>query len=191
MIKLESNNEKDIVEMKNNHIYFYANVNRESIYKLVKNIDDITLKLNSLVNDYELEKPKIYIHINSFGGSLFAVLACIDKIKKSKIPIITIIEGSCASAATFISLMGHQRRMTKSSFMLIHQLSSSFWGKMSEIEDEFSNLQSLTKIIKDLYINYANLPKSGKYSLNSILKHDLWLSSDICKKLGLIDTIIE
>lgn len=190
-MKLESSTEKDIVEMKNNHIYFYSNVNRESIYKLVKNIDEITLKLNSLVNDYELENPKIYIHINSFGGSLFAVLACIDKIKKSKIPIITIIEGSCASAATFISLMGHERRMTKSSFMLIHQLSSSFWGKMSEIEDEFYNLQSLTKIIKDLYINNANLPKSGKHSLNNILKHDLWLSSDICKKLGLIDTIIE
>lgn len=181
--------DKDIVEKNKNHIYFYSSINRESIHKLNMFINELNFELTKIENGYGSKDMKIYLHINSGGGKVFAALACVDYIRNSKYPIITIIEGCCASAATFLSLMGSEKRITKSSFMLIHQLSSGFWGKMSEIEDEYKNLQSITSIIKKLYNENSNLPKSGNYSLTNILKHDLWLTSDKCLELGLVDYI--
>ena len=86
--------------------------------------------------------------------------------------------------------MGAEKQINKNSFMLIHQLSSGFWGKMSEIEDEYKNLQTITNIIKNIYNENCNLPKTGNYSLTNILKHDLWLPSKKCLDLGLVDIII-
>ena len=69
-------------------------------------------------------------------------------------------------------MAGKKRFITPHSYMLIHQLSSSLWGKFNEIEDEFENLQNLMKLIKNIYQEKCQLPKSGKNSLNNILKHD-------------------
>ena len=70
--------------------------------------------------------------------------------------------------------------------MLIHQLSSSFWGKMDEIEDEYKNLEDMMKKIKEIYIDHTNIPKK---ELSDLLKHDLWLNSDKCIKYGLVDEV--
>ena len=70
--------------------------------------------------------------------------------------------------------------------MLIHQLSSGCWGKMSEIEDEYKNLTELMEKIKELYKEHANIPKK---ELTELLKHDLWLNSEKCIKYGLVDEI--
>jgi ATP-dependent protease ClpP protease subunit len=101
-------------------------------------------------------------------------------------PIHTIIEGATASAGTLISVVGEKRYMTKNAFMLIHQLSSVCWGKMSEIEDEFENLQELTEKIKDIYSENTKIPKK---ELNKLLQHDLWLNSSKSLKYGLVDEL--
>ena len=57
---------------------------------------------------------------------------------------------------------------------------------MSEIEDEFKNLQDLMEKIKEIYKEYTNIPKK---ELNELLKHDLWLDSNKCLKYGLVEEI--
>lgn len=180
----------DIVEKQQNHIYFYASVTSESIHKLNKFIREANNELSKIESEYGGSEHKIFLHINSFGGQIFAVLGCLSYIQNSKYPITTIIEGACASAATLISLMGTERQITSSSFMLIHQLSSGFWGKMSEIDDEYENLQQITDIIKKHYQTRCSLSKRGKYSLENLLKHDLWLPAEKCLQLGLVTQII-
>lgn len=180
----------DIVERQHNHIYFYASVTSESIHKLNKFIREANNELTKVESEYGGSDHKILLHINSFGGQIFAGLASLDYIQNSKYPITTIIEGACASAATLISLMGVERQITNSSFMLIHQLSSGFWGKMSEIDDEYQNLQLITTIVKKQYSTHCKLPKKGKYSLDNLLKHDLWLPAEKCLQLGLVNKIL-
>jgi ATP-dependent protease ClpP protease subunit len=70
--------------------------------------------------------------------------------------------------------------------MLIHQLSSECWGKMSEIEDEFSNLNSIMVRLKTIYKDHTGIPKK---ELKRLLKHDLWLNSDQCLEYGLVDEL--
>lgn len=170
-----------------NHIYFYANVSKDTIYKL----NDLIMKITNRYKDTKLKHrglvitPKpIYLHINSYGGSVFAAFTAIDVIKNSEIPIHTIIEGASASAATIISVVGAKRYMCKNASMLIHQLSSWSQGKMNEMEDEFNNLEDMMEHIKDIYVEHTKLKKGP---LAKILKHDRWWNYDTCLKNGMFD----
>ena len=129
----------------------------------------------------------INLFISSEGGELYSSLAASDRIKSSKIPIHTIVEGIAASGATIISISGAKRFIRKHSLMLIHQLSSEFWGNYAQIEDEKKNLDLLMKIIKEVYLKNTKIPES---QLESLLKHDLCLDANECLKYGLVDKII-
>jgi ATP-dependent Clp protease protease subunit len=174
------------IERDNNHIYFHSEVDRESIFELIMLIKEA--EEESVLTSFKLniDEVPIYLHINSFGGSIFASFGAIDVIKACRVPVYTIIEGSTASAGTLISIVGKKRFIRPTAYMLIHQLSSGCWGKMSEIEDEFKNLQELMEKIKELYKEHANIPKK---ELAELLKHDLWLNADKCLKYGLADEL--
>jgi ATP-dependent Clp endopeptidase proteolytic subunit ClpP len=174
------------IERDNNHIYFYSEVTRESIFELTMLIKEA--EEESILTSYKLniDDVPIYLHISSFGGSIYAAFNAIDIINACKVPVYTIIDGATASAGTLISIIGKKRYIRPNAHMLIHQLSSGCWGKMSEIEDEFKHLQELMDKIKQFYKDYTNIPKK---ELNELLKHDLWLSSDKCLKHGLVDEV--
>ena len=135
---------------------------------------------------YGIRAPPITIYINSDGGEVHAALALFDYIKNSPVTINTIISGNASSAATIISLSGHNRKITENSYMLIHNISSAFWGKMHEFEDEMKNLNELTKKLKEIYRKNSNLTKA---QLEKILKTDLLISANECLKYNLIDEI--
>ena len=129
----------------------------------------------------------IYIHINSGGGDVFAVLSCIHLIENNKININTIVEGQSCSAATILAMVGKTRQITQNSYMLIHNISSGFWGKMHEFEDEMKNLKLLTKDIRKMYNKYTNIKEK---QLDQLLKKDLLLHAKTCVSYGLVDEII-
>ena len=183
---LSKKNSDKKIERDNNHIYFHSEVDRESIFELIMLIKEA--EEESVLTSFKLniDEVPIYLHINSFGGSIFAAFGAIDVIKACRVPVHTIIEGSTASAGTLISIVGKKRYVRPTAYMLIHQLSSGCWGKMSEIEDEYKNLTELMEKIKELYKEHANIPKK---ELSELLKHDLWLNSEKCIKYGLVDEI--
>lgn len=185
-----TNNNDDNVKLEGNHIYFYSNVNTKSVLKLNMIIKKLNKTLLESSLKYNTTPPDIYLHINSYGGSIFSAFSTIDTIRNSKIKITTIVEGCAASAATLISIVGHKRQIMPHAYMLIHQLSSFIWGKMSEIEDEYKNLKKLMSMIKRIYNEYTNVKLTGKKSLESCLKHDIWWDAKECLKYGLVDNII-
>jgi len=174
------------IKRKNNHIYFYSEVTRETIFELIMHIKDAEEENLITALKLHLDTIPIFLHINSKGGSVFDAFNAIDVIQSCRMPIHTIVEGATASAGTLMSVVGEKRYMTKNAFMLIHQLSSVCWGKMSEIEDEFENLQELTEKIKEIYSENTKIPKK---ELSKLLQHDLWLNSSKSLKYGLVDEL--
>jgi ATP-dependent protease ClpP protease subunit len=177
------------VYQKGNHVYFYASVTKESIYRMNESL----IKLNREFKDLQQRNPTvtmqpdpIYLHINSYGGSVFAAYAAIDFIKQSAIPVHTIVEGATASAGTLMSVVGKKRYIRPHAVMLIHQLSSWLGGKMTEIEDSFQNLEQMMAVIKGVYTEHSKL--SGE-ELDNFLKHDLWWHADKCMEHGLVDEL--
>jgi len=174
------------IRVEKNHIYFYSEVDRDSIRELIEGLrmaEDYCVQMKRQMN---LKKVPIYLHINSYGGCIFSALNAIDYIEALSIPVYTIIEGSTASAGTLISVCGKKRFIRPNAHMLIHQLSSECWGKMSELEDEFSNLKAIMSKLKRIYKEHTTIPKN---ELKRILKHDLWLNSEQCLDYGLVDDL--
>jgi len=180
------NKENQQISRENNHVYFHAEVNRGSIFQVINHLRAAEEACILMNHRYSTTDIPIYLHINSFGGSVFDAMTAIDVIQNSKVPVHTIIEGATASAGTLMSVVGKKRFMRPNAYMLIHQLSSGCWGKMAEIEDEFKNLQSIMNRIKDIYKENASIPKK---ELADVLKHDLWWDKEKCIQYGLIDEI--
>ena len=93
----------NVVDASHNRIYFYSGVTRPKVLKLNKFIFNLNINMLSKTIPLEYEPPPIKLHINSYGGSVFAGLAALDYIKNSKVPVHTIIDGCAASAATLIN----------------------------------------------------------------------------------------
>jgi ATP-dependent protease ClpP protease subunit len=182
-----NNNKKDddqqLVEHIDGHIYFYSDVTSLSVIKLNKVIREIT---NNML-PYKEDGLVLKLHINSDGGVLLDGLAALDSIISNALPIHTYVEGGAASAATLISVAGKKRFMHRHSFMLIHQMSSRLWGKYEEIKDDKENCDRFMKMIKDIYKEYTKVPMK---KIDEILKHDLWFDADQCLEYGMIDEIV-
>ena len=170
-----------------NKIYYYAGISRESAVELNKKIGELESKSLTMSKTLDIDTPSIKILINSGGGSITAGISSMDTILRCKVPVETYVDGFCASAATFLSVVGDGRYMSRNSYMLIHQLSSNFWGKYSEFEDEKQNLDLMMKTIKNVYKKYTKLPMK---KLDEILKHDLMWDAETCLGYGLIDEIV-
>lgn len=171
-----------------NRIYFYEDINTETILELNKQIDEAAKQMKIVQITLDLpEPPPIKLHINSKGGEVASSLCAADKLCRCPVPIHTYCEGEIASGATLIAICGKKRYMTKHSFFLIHQLSSEVWGKYMELQDEMQNLQMMMNIIEEMYISKTKIPKN---ELKNLLKHDLYISPEVCLKWQIIDAVI-
>jgi ATP-dependent protease ClpP protease subunit len=178
-----------IIKLESNHIYYYCDVDAKSTLDLNKALQDKADELLciSLKNDFG--RPKIYLHISSYGGYIFAGISSMDTILRLKkyVDIITIVEGGVASAATFLSVVGTLRKMTPNSYMLIHQLSSGLYGKYRDLQDDMKNSDEIMKMIKRVYAQYTEVPET---EIDKILDHDLWWDAETCEKYKLVDEVI-
>lgn len=171
-----------------NKIYFYEEINPITALMLNKQINEKGNELMALSIKYSLEKPiPLYIHVNSPGGNLFDGLSIMDNVISSKVPIITRVEGVCASAATFLLIASKKREIRKHSHIMIHELSSGHHGKFSESETHLQNLQNFMTIMKKLYKEKTKLPTK---MINDLLKKDLFLDSKLALQYGFVDEIV-
>ena len=176
------------VSVEYNKIYFYSGVTRQDNLQLNKLIHTTSHKLKNIENLYKLqEAPKLNLHINSYGGSVFAGFSSVDYIRNAAVPVVSVIDGCAASAATIMSVVAQERYINEHAFMLIHQLSSGMWGNYESLKDDMENCDLLMETIRNIYTEHTKIPKK---TLNQILKRDLWFDADICLKYGLIDEII-
>ena len=171
-----------------NKILFYADIDEGTNLELNKVLYELDIKLQSVAcvfgEDYT---PTINLHINTYGGSIFAAFSTVDTISKLKTKVNTYIDGSVASAGTLISAVGDKRYMGRHAHLLIHQLSSGVYGKFSEMEDEIFNCTNLMRLLKDFYKKNTKLPMK---KLDELLKRDIWLNAEECLEYGIIDEIL-
>lgn len=179
---------KNGINIEKNHIYFYTEVNRESVRELNEALRETETYCLNLKREMSIKKVRIYLHINSDGGCIFSAFNAIDAMNSCTVPIYSIIEGSTASAGTLISVCAQKRYIRPNAHMLIHQLTSGFWGKMNEIDDSYINLKCIMSRIRNIYGDKTTMSKSD---LKKLLKRDLWLNSDECIESGLVDGLWE
>lgn len=178
-----------VIKSESNHIYYYSDVDHKSCLDLNKALQEKSDELLAYSLKNGFGRPKIFLHINSYGGYIFSGISSMDTILRLKdwVDIITIVEGGTASAGTFLSIVGTERWMTRNSFMLIHQLSSCSFGKYRELKDDMKNNDEIMAMIKKIYAKYCEVPTE---QIDKILDHDLWWDAETCLMYKLVDKII-
>lgn len=176
----------DTIDMENNHIYFYTDVDEDSCLTLNRKIRQLEKTLLKYAIEYDCEPPNIYLHIGSYGGCLFSAFSVVDTIKNCRVPVVSIVEGKAASAGTIISMVCHKRFIMENAFMLIHQLSSMSMGKYEALKDDFLNDTKLMELIYKLYHEHTSLTDK---QIKACLQRDIWWDSAECIKAGLVDDL--
>ena len=185
--KADAANSEKHISVQDNKIYFYSGVNRNACVELNKKIGELESKSLTLSKTLGILPPSIKVFINSGGGSIVSGIASMDTMLRCKVPVETYVDGFSASAATFLTVVGKKRYMSRNSYMLVHQLSSNFWGTYANFEDEKKNLDLMMTTIKNVYKEYTKLPMK---KLDEILKHDLMWDAQTCLDYGMIDEIV-
>jgi ATP-dependent Clp endopeptidase proteolytic subunit ClpP len=165
-----------------NHIYFNDDINNNTAFKLNNALRLMESKLKSL----NIDNIPIYLHLTTNGGLIHAAFSIIDCMNSISLPIYTVIEGYVASAGTLISVSGEKRYISKNAYVLIHELRSGFWGKMSEMEEEMTNIKKIQEHLINIYLNKTSLKKK---KLNRILKKDIEWNAEEAIEFGIVDEI--
>ena len=186
----EEHEESEVCDIQviNNDIYFHEDVTVKNVKELCRQVNILEKKMLMVQTDLKLKRaPKIYIYIHSYGGDVFAGLSCMDTLKNCKVPVVTIVDGFVASAATLIMLGGHKRWMRKNSSILIHQIRGESWGKFTDMKDEMQNCEKLMETISNVYLSNSEFPEK---KLNNIIKKEQNLDSNKCLAYKLVDKLI-
>jgi len=134
----------------------------------------------------------IPVIIDSYGGQAYSLLSMIGTIKSSKIPVATIVKGKAMSCGAILSSFGEEglRFMDRDAILMIHDVSSSAFGKVEELKADARESERLNK---KLYTMMArNCGKPDDYFLNLIHDKghaDWFLEADEAKEHNIVQQL--
>jgi len=168
-------------------IYYYDDVNRESVLEFTEQLKKLETDLLKKAVDLPGYTPNIRVHIQSEGGDIFSGMSAMDAMKQSRVHVTTIVDGTCCSAGTFMLMGGRDRRMGRNAHVLIHQLSSGgFFGKFEELKDEMQACKKFMKMLKRVYREETTIPKE---KLKMFMTRDVYLDAHECITYGIVHGI--
>lgn len=172
------------ITVQNNNVYFNDDITSESASMLNKELRHVEEKMVRVGEMYKITPPPIYLYLTTNGGDIYSAFSVIDCITRLKVDVYTVVDGFVASAGTLISLAGKKRFILPNAYMLIHELRSGVWGKMSDMTDEYENLKKLMDHLTDYYVKHTKITKK---TLEKILKKDSIWNAEECMRRGLVE----
>jgi len=164
-----------------NKIYVVGAIDEDSFKQFSEELTAIERKSNP-------ENRFVEIEMNSGGGSAMDALAFYSRIINSPCSINVTSYGLVASAAVLVFAACDHRRMTKDSWMMVHEdsdalkdKSTSDFGKhaayMRRMEDQWNTLlEKETGTLKSVWLD--------------LHKKTTYLIAEECVKLGIVDEVI-
>lgn len=140
----------------------------------------------------------IPIYIDSFGGDVYSMLKVLDTIQALRetygIKFATIAQGKAMSAGAFTLMFGDigYRYATPRSTIMVHDISTEFGGRMSELQVSYKEAERLSNDVMTSLSNYITQGKNSSHLQDLIAgtKHtDLYLSAKSAKEIGIVDYI--
>lgn len=169
-----------------NHVYFNDDISYETIFSLNKELRNVEAQLKTTAVSLNIDPQPIYLHITTHGGCIHAAFSAVDCIENLSLPVYTVAEGFVASAGTLITLAGKKKFISANAYMLIHELRSGIWGKMTSIDEEYLNLKKVMDHIVSFYIKKTNI---NKKTLEKILTKDIIWNAEECIQKGLVEEV--
>lgn len=130
----------------------------------------------------------IYMYINSPGGWITSMYAIYDTMQYIKPDIITIGFGQVASAGSFILAAGAKgkRYALPNTELMIHELSSGYQGKATDIEIYANHA---LKLKEKMARHYVEMTGQTLRKIKKDMERDYYMSAEEAVKYGLIDAV--
>lgn len=134
-----------------------------------------------LLLDAENKQEDISMYIISPGGEINAGLAIYDTMQLIKSDVATICVGQTASTASMLLASGARgkRYCTANSTVMVHQLSSSMSGQVSDLESYTTNVIKLKALITRIYMKHCN---KSHDEVNRTLDRDCFMQPQMALK---------
>jgi ATP-dependent Clp protease protease subunit len=156
-------------------------------------VDDKMLRdatVRCLAMEQKDPKKPITVFINSPGGSADAGFAIYDLLRFIKPPVVTVVNGLCASAGILIHLAADKKRrfcMTESRFM-IHQPSTMGRGTASDLDITAKEILKL----RDRYNRIiAEQCSKTPEAVQEASRRDFWLDAGQALEYGLVHKVVK
>jgi len=133
----------------------------------------------------------ILMIIDSYGGYVHSLLAIHDVMKHiTRCDIVTMGIGKQMSCGQLLLISGSKgkRFATPNSRILMHQISSMTWGKLSDMEVDIDESKKLQEIIESMIVKYT---KMNRKQVNELMQRDSYMSANEALEAGLIDGIVK
>ena len=169
----------------------YNRLYRERVLFLGSALDDeLANQLNGIMLYLSAEDSnrRLYLYINSPGGSVTAGLSVFDIMNYVDAGVTTIGIGFAASMASFILAGGERgsRIALPHCRVMVHQPQGGMEGQASEIVLEKDEIVRLRKLIGRLYVDLTGQSAS---TVARDLDRDKYLSAREAKEYGLVDLV--
>ena len=166
-------------------IYIYGDIVSEKWWSDSPDVDPKTFKdeLAELGDVNEID-----VHINSFGGEVYAGFAIHNLLKQHKATINVYIDGIAASIASVIAMAGDKIYMPKTALMMIHNCWTWTSGNSKELRKTAEDMDKVGEAIKSSYLNKVNITKE---ELERLLDDESLMTAEECLNKGFIDEIIQ
>ncbi len=175
-----------------NEVHFTADINKDTIEKLIRKITKIINNNKDKYNSKSKNKLQISYIVDSPGGSVTSVLKFVDFIRlvKKKYPFIeftSVATGMVASAGTVMCIVADKRLMTKNAFAMIHELSSGNSGKYSHFMSYAKFLSIMHNTLADIYLEKVDKTRE---ELEELLNAETWFSAEEYMKHGFVEELV-
>lgn len=137
----------------------------------------------------DIETNEVELHLNSYGGSVFASVSIFNYLRTLNKSITVIIDGLAASGASLIAMSGKKLVMPKNTTMMIHRASSYAWGNCNNLRTVADTLEKLDNAT--VFETYRAKFKGSDEKLKELINKETWLSAEDCFNAGLCDEVRE
>lgn len=165
------------------HVYtFYAPVEGESVAACLAELGQWSRR--------EPGSP-ITVIFNSPGGSVLDGLALFDYLRRLRATghhVTTVALGRAASMGAVLLQAGDRRLVGANAFLLIHEVSHSSAGKVSELEDGVDFTRKLQKRLQAILADRSSL--SEQQIARRWVRKEWWLDAEEAVGLGFADAVL-
>jgi clpP protease family protein len=173
---LEIKNKADVTEIyingdivsdsDNDGFYEFFDLNNPNVYPL------------DVVNALK-EAGEVHVHINSYGGDVFAGLAISNMLKNHKAKTVAYVDGLSASSASIIAFGCNEIVIPSNAYLMIHRVSCGLFGNADDFLKQVEVMEKIEEGIVDTYMEKA-VEGITKEQIYDLMKAETWFTGKDC-----------
>lgn len=123
----------------------------------------------------EADNKEVHVHINSYGGEVFAGVAICNMLKNYKGKTVAYVDGLAASAASIIAFGCDEVIIPNNAYLMIHRVSCGVFGNADDLRTQIEVLEKLEDGIANTYEEKA-VEGVTKEEILNLMKEETWFT---------------